>query len=153
MTAARAGTRLTGITYTVTRGASGPGDGHTLPESENLTDTTPSDPASPTDAENNDNDGLARSSAGNDVVTIRITADSDYCSKDNNYPTTVKTSAIVASISDTTDQVVPTIVKADGKAVADGDAVASTSFTVVCPAASANMGTELVPDNPFPTDR
>lgn len=141
MSAARAGTRLQGITYVVTRGVSGPGSGFTV------SDTNDSE------SSGDEQDGLARTAGGGDAVTVTITSDSDYCSKDNNHSATVTIAAVMAAAT-SADQVVPTIVKANGKAVADGDTVASTSFTVVCPSASAsaNMGTELVPENPFPVD-
>lgn len=151
-TAGRAAARLDGITYTVTRGSGEPGSSFTLDASEDLTDTpTPDGATEPVAAD----DGLARSAAANDVVTIRITADSDYCSKDNNYTANVTVNAVVATITGTTDQVVPTIVKANGKAVADGDVVASTTFAVVCRSgagASAQKGQDLVPPNLFPAN-
>ena len=146
MTDARGAARLTGVTYTVTRGAQGPGEGHTLPVSEAGTDTTPADPANPTDEEANNDDGLARSAEAGDLVTITITSDSDWCSKDNNYSANVVVTALMADAT-SANQIIPAVARnAQG-------VVGSTSFTVVCPAAAANMGQELVPENPFPTDK
>ena len=135
----RSTARLTGVTYAVTRGAVGPGDGVTVAEGENedVSDESAAD------------DGLARSAPDDEdypnAVAVTITSDSDYCSSDNDYDATVTVTASMDTADDA-DQVVPSVVRnASG-------VVGSTSFTVVCPAASANQGVDLVPDNPFPTD-
>ena len=133
----RAATRLTGVTYVVTRGAIGPGAGVTVAESEN-TDL---------DDDSDADDGLARTAAADDMVTVTVTSDSDYCSKDNNHDAMVTVQAEMQTATDA-NQIIPAVVRN-----ATSGVVGSTTFTVVCPAAVANMGTEVVPDNPFPTDR
>ena len=77
-------------------------------------------------------------------------SNSAYCSKDNNHSATV---SIVALMTDAASAalITPAVVR---KAAAPNEGmVGSASFTINCPAASANMGTELVPENPFPTDK
>ena len=84
------------------------------------------------------------------VATVSISSSTGNCSKTNNYSTPVTVAATIAADDATgAGQVIPNIVRAAANAA--GLRVAATlSFTVVCPAASANMGQELVPENPFP---
>ena len=79
------------------------------------------------------------------VGTLSIVADTDYCSATADHSATVTFSAGVDSGQ--IAQVTPSI-----GATAAGVA-ATHKIQVVCPAASANMGQELVPENPFPTDK
>ena len=122
-TALRASARLTGVTIGGTLAASGPGAGTDL-----------SSPAA----------GITLT-AGTDSATFTIAADAAYCSADGtaNHSATVNVTATLAN---------PAIVTPSIKVAAAGASHhGATSFTVVCQAASANMGQELVPENPFPT--
>lgn len=135
----RASTRLTGVTYVVRRGGQGaePGVEVMDSETEDATDGGAAD------------DGLARTAAGNDMVTITVTSDSDYCSKDNNHPATVTVTAVMATAADA-GQITPAVARSTRSDPVG--VVGSTSFVVVCRSqASANQGVELVPENPFPT--
>ena len=85
---------------------------------------------------------------------LTIVHDPAYCNPTTkppvNHAATVK---FTATVDDTGRALVtPSIVTTP----ATGSGVATThTITVVCPsaAAAANMGTDLVPENPFPTDR
>ncbi|MXX76407.1 MAG: hypothetical protein F4210_03970 [Holophagales bacterium] len=122
----RAATRLTGVTYTLSLSTGGPGAGSEITSGTAVggVDFTEADSA----------------------ATITVEADSAYCSKDNNHSATVNITATMSTATDA-DQVVPSVARN-----ATSGAVGSTSFTVMCPAASANPGQELVPENPFPTE-
>jgi hypothetical protein len=129
--AARAATRLTGVTYTVT-GGGGAGGGGTINSG------TPFEGV----------DHAAPGTNGENALNVTVGASSDNCSRTNNYPTPITVSAVVADGATGAEQVIPNIERA-----ATTNVAATLKFTVVCPAASANMGTELVPENPFPTDK
>lgn len=120
----RATTRYTGVTYTVAAGG-GVGGG------ANINSGTPVEGVDHT--------------AGTDSVTVTVARNADNCSSKNNYSTPVTVTATVAADATGRDQVTPTI------AATDAGVAKQLKFTVVCPAASANVGTELVPENPFPT--
>ena len=85
-------------------------------------------------------------------ATFTIATQSDYCSKDNNHTATLN---IFATPADGNNLHPPTAV---GKAAhgltasALSGVTAITQLKIVCAPASAQPGTELVPDNPFPTD-
>ena len=128
--AARAGTRYTGVTYAVTAGG-GVGGGSTV-----------------TAGAANEGVDLGGSPADN-TVEVLIGSSTDNCSKTNNHPTPVTVTASVSAAADQT-QVTPSIKVGTGAAAG---VAGQLKFTVVCPAASANMGQELVPENPFPTER
>ena len=125
--AARAAGRFQGVTYSARMG-SGPTGG-------DLTSGTASG-------------GITYTDNGDSTATVAVTADATYCSKTNNHPQTISVNAIVVA-DDTAGagQVIPSI-----KKNATTNVAGSISFTVVCQSASANMGTELVPENPFPTE-
>ena len=91
----------------------------------------------------------ATTTTGLGVLTI--TADPAYCNPTAKPPVNhTATVAFSASLTaDQKNQVVPTLKTTPATA---GTAARHT-IMVVCPAASANMGTELVPENPFPTDK
>ena len=127
--AARAGTRLTGVTYGVSLSTGGPGTGTTINTGTRV-------------------GGVDWTEAAN-AVTITVAKDAAYCSKDNNHSATVTVTATMATATDA-DQVVPSIVRST-TSTPEG-MVGSTSFTINCPAASANQAHELVPENPFPTE-
>ena len=130
--AARAETRYVGVTYIVSAGG-GVGGG------EPITSGTAIEGV----------DHAAPATNGDNAVNVTVAANAGNCSKTNNYSTPVTVAAVVADGATGADQVVPSIVRAAANAA--GQRIAATlSFTVVCPAASANMGTELVPENPFP---
>ncbi len=131
--AARAGTRLQGVTYAVNLSTGGPGAGTSITAGGDGSGTAGG--VSWTEAEN--------------AVTISVGANAAYCSKDNNHSATVSVTATMATAT-SADQVVPSIVRST-TSTPEG-MVGSTSFTVNCPAASANRGQELVPENPFPTE-
>ena len=79
------------------------------------------------------------------TVSFTIAANDGYCSRNNNHPATVSVTALMADATSTA-QVTPPRTRN-----ATSGAVGATSFTVVCgSASSANMGQELVPENPFP---
>jgi hypothetical protein len=87
-------------------------------------------------------DGTASSPAGQ--TTITITPNSDYCPTSGTpHPLEVTLTATPGTIA-----VHPPVATAGPLA-----ASLKTTITVVCPSAAANMGTELVPENPFPTDK
>ena len=121
-TAARAATRLTGVTIAGTVGASGPTLGADLGSTANAGVTL---------------------ETGTDSATVGVGADPAYCSTKNDHNATVS----IAATMSTPDVVTPSI-KTTATGVAGG-----ITFTVVCPAAELNAGQELVPDNPFPTDK
>ena len=89
--------------------------------------------------------GLTYNTAGN-VGTLTIAPDPAYCGPTANHTATVTFRAVLTD--DQSNQVTPQISRASTENVA-----ATHTINVVCPAASANMGQELVPENPFPTDR
>ena len=121
--------RFTGVSYTVQVGSGAPGGGETVTTGTAVggVDYTQSDSA----------------------ATVTVAKDADYCSKTANHTATVTVTANMTDANDA-DQVVPSVVRtASG---ANEGKVGSMSFNVMCPAASPNLGTELVPDNPFPTE-
>ena len=126
MSAARAATRLTGVTYALSVSSGGPGTGTEITSGTAVA-------------------GVDYAEATN-AATITVGADAAYCSTTNNHSATVTITATMSSPTDA-DQVVPSIARN-----ATSGAVGSASFTVNCPAASANPGQELVPENPFPTE-
>ena len=126
---ARPLTRYTGVTYALSVSTGGPGSGSPVSSG------TPVGGVDFTDATN--------------LATITVANDTSYCSKTANHSATVTVTASMSSPADA-NQVIPAIAR-----VASGAAegrVGSASFTVVCPAASANQGQELVPENPFPVE-
>ena len=127
--AARASTRYTGVAYTVSAGGGvGGGEGVTAGAAVEGVDLGGSpDP---------------------NTVDVLIGASTANCSKTNNYSTPVTVTATVAADADQA-QVTPSIKVGTGAAAG---VAGQLKFTVVCPAASANQGQELVPENPFPTE-
>ncbi len=84
------------------------------------------------------------------VGTVVVSAAPSYCGTAAK-PTSFTATINIASAVGAPGQVVPNV--ADTMAGGDTQG-AGAMVTVVCPGGSAaNMGTELVPDNPFPTDR
>ena len=81
--------------------------------------------------------------ASTNVADLTVTPNATYCSKTANNSVMVTIAAQVTNLT----QVVPSIVAAAGTG-----AEATMKITVACPAASAQQGVELVPDNLFPTD-
>ena len=128
--AGRVAHRYTGVTYAVSAG-SGVGGGQTVNSG------TPFEGI----------DHAAPAADGDNALAVTVVANPANCSKDNNFPTPVTVNALVAAASDQA-QVTPNIKVGTGAAAG---LAGQLKFTVVCPAASANMGTELVPENPFPT--
>ncbi len=126
---ARPNTRLTGVTYGLSVSTGGPGAGSPV------TSGTPVGGVDFTDATN--------------AATITVANDTSYCSKTANHSATVTVTATMTTDTDA-DQVVPSIVRST-TSTPEG-MVGSASFTVNCPAASANQGQELVPENPFPVE-
>ena len=124
--AARASARLSGVSYALNVSTGGPGTGETVTSGTAV-------------------GGVDYSEAAG-AATITIAADATYCGKKVNHTATVTVTANMTDANDA-DQVVPSVVRN-----ATTNKVGSMSFMVVCPAASPNMGTELVPDNPFPTE-
>ena len=110
-------------------------------------------------------DGTTIGGAGSEVAGMSIDAsttaslgvlsigpDTAYCNPTANPPVNhTATVTFTAMVDDSNrTQVVPSIVTVP----ATGNGVAARhTIMVVCPTASANMGVELVPDNPFPTDK
>ncbi len=127
MTPLRGAARLTGVTYTARLGA-GPTAAPLVPSVATA--------------------GITMNTNTENVVTFNIEADSAYCSTTppRNNPASVSVSAVITE--EGAAAVTPSISRHAATGVAGG-----TSFTVVCgsAAASANMGQELVPENPFPT--
>ena len=83
-------------------------------------------------------------SVTDNVGTLTIGADAAYCGRNANHSATVSFTAVVDATQQA--QVTPNLA-----AHPRGGATAAHTISVVCPSASANMGQELVPDNPFPT--
>ena len=125
MSAARAATRYTGVSYGVSVSGGGPEPAATVTSGTAV-------------------GGVDYAEAAN-AATITVGASSEYCSNTSNYTATVTVTASMTTATDA-DQVVPSIARSS-----DG-VVGGASFTVMCPAASANQGQELVPENPFPTE-
>ncbi len=86
-------------------------------------------------------------------ATLSIAADDEYCpAKGTQHSVTVIVRAAPADNSQVNSGLHPAVAtgKAAGFATNNGQAAAAL-LTVVCPPrSSANQGTELVPDNPFP---
>ncbi|MCY3966699.1 MAG: hypothetical protein OXG83_16895 [Acidobacteria bacterium] len=123
----RAAARYVGVTYTARKGSG--------PDAATLTSGTA-------------DGGVTFTDAGDSSATVAVTADSAYCSSSNNHSQTISVSAVVVGDDATgAAQVIPSIAKNATTNVAGG-----ISFTIVCPSASATMGQELVPENPFPTE-
>ena len=82
--------------------------------------------------------------AGTDSAEIAISADTDYCDgAAANHSATVNVTVKTST---------PAIVTPNLATARDGQTLGTMSFTVICQSsAAANMGQELVPDNPFPT--
>ena len=95
--------------------------------------------------------GITMAGSTTNVVTFTIAANTAHCSKDNNYPVTV---AATATLTDDGAAALtpPLVIKKADPATDTSGTAGSTSFTVVCPSGSgaAQMGQELVPENPFP---
>ena len=93
---------------------------------------------------------------GTSVGTLSIYADPRYCNPTAKPPVneseTFTISAYVATGAAAEDQVTPRIATAGNAA---NRLAAQTQITVVCPSgsSSSHQGQELVPENPFPTDR
>ena len=103
-------------------------------------------PAPPTEADHGVvvSDGGGSTPAGQSTITI--TPNASYCPAS----ATATRHNLVVTLTATpgTNAVYPLVATAGPFAAGP-----STKITVVCPSASsANMGTELVPENPFPTD-
>ena len=127
---ARPLTRYTGVGYTVSVSSGGPGTGTAITSGTRV--------------------GGVDYSDSENLATITVADDDSYCSKTANHTATVMVVANMATETDA-NQVIPAIVRSATSTPVGR--VGSASFKVTCPAASANMGQELVPDNPFPTDR
>ncbi|MCY3926737.1 MAG: hypothetical protein OXG81_00520 [Acidobacteria bacterium] len=90
--------------------------------------------------------GITMNTDTTDLVTFTIAADTAYCSDDNDIPAAVSVSAVITA--EGAAATTPARSRHATTGVAGG-----TSFTVVCGSgSSANMGQELVPENPFPTE-
>ena len=132
-TGLRAQTRYTGVTFRGTVGT-GPG-GAALPTSGTTADA--------------DAGIVMDGTTVTNLAQVSIGAKSGYCSKTNNHTAVVR---VYADVDDTGAALVtPPIKRAGARANPTNPTNAgSISFNVVCPAASANQGQELVPENPFP---
>ena len=84
---------------------------------------------------------------------LTIAPDASYCNPTAkppvNHTATVTFRAELSTAQQA--QVVPSLTTTP--AATDGGVAARHTIMIVCPSASANMGTELVPENPFPTDK
>ena len=97
--------------------------------------------------------------AGGDAPVGRalftIAPDSAYCSRSNNHTAVVNVAAIPGAAA--TNNVHPPVATGRdaglGTAAIFSTVAAVVQLRVVCPPSSANAGEELVPDNPFPTDK
>ncbi len=96
--------------------------------------------------------------------TLSIYPDTRYCSPSAKPPVSKMATITVTANVDVGDatagtgasQVVPAIVGMNGKAISATNMKAATAtITVSCPtgSAAAHQGQELVPENPFPTDK
>ena len=86
-----------------------------------------------------------------------IGPDSAYCSRDNDHTAVVNIAAtpVAADPATGVNAIHPPIATGEDAGLGRSSAVATfaqiAELRVVCPPASANMGHELVPENPFPT--
>ena len=130
------GTRLT-ATIAASLASAGPGDG------ENIDGTGPGGSA----GAGVTFDGTTTASLG--VLTIG--SDDAYCNPTAKPPVNHTATVTFTGSLDATQkaQVVPTLTTTPPA----GGVAARHTIMIVCPSASANMGTELVPENPFPTDK
>ncbi len=97
------------------------------------------------------------SGVGDGQATITVSANGDYCpAKGTQYTATIHVIAVPSSGGDA-DDIHPAVAvgRAAGFAASTQATFgAATGLRVVCaPRAAANQGQELVPDNPFPTDK
>ncbi len=123
------GNRLTGVTYTGTQGTGGAPGGSPLGTTDAVAGIT------------------LDTTTTTDTVIVKVVADTSYCSKTNNHTATVNIVAVITE--DGAALVTPSVKRNAASGVAGG-----ITFNVMCPSgAAANQGQELVPDNPFPTDR
>ena len=129
----RTAARLTGVTWAATVGTGGPSSSHNLVEGAAAGVT------------------LDASTTAN-VAALTIQDDDEYCSKTANHTAVVTVSAMMTAVDNTgRAQITPAIATVGTSGQKAAGRVATLSFNVVCPAASANLGTDLVPENPFPT--
>ena len=128
------GTRLA-ATIAASLASTGPGDG------ENIDGTGPGSA---------EGAGLTFAFADG-LGTLTVVPDMDYCNPTAKPPVNHTATVTVTASLDATQktQVVPTLTTTP----ADAGVAARHTIMIVCPSASANMGTELVPENPFPTDK
>ena len=126
------GTRLA-ATITATLGAAGPGTGDPI-------DGSGADATSGLTF-----DGATTASLG----VLTIAPEATYCNPTATPPVNHTARVTFSATLDATQkgQVVPTLTTAPAAA----GTAATHTIMVVCPTASANMGVELVPENPFPT--
>ena len=77
---------------------------------------------------------------------MTVVKNDGYCSKTNNHTATITITAVITA--DGAALVTPSVTrKATGEA-------GGITFNVMCPSGlMENQGQELVPENPFPTDR
>ena len=136
-TAARASTRLQGVSYAVNVGQDGGvSSGQTVTSGTAVggVDYTP----------------------GTDSATVTVAKDTAYCSKDNNHTATVTVTATVGSGN--LNDVVPAIpanAKSDSSLTANDVHESKLVFNVGCPAGASSPsheGVELIPENLFPTE-
>ena len=135
----RAMARLQDVTYRVTRGT-GPGATGIVEDAVAVA-------------------GIAMDGSDTNVVALTITADTAYCNADPPRDNPVQVSiASLITVATNAAQVTPSVALARDHAVTGSprQLAGGTSFTVVCGSASVlgpTWGQELVPENPFPTDR
>ncbi|MCY4644462.1 MAG: hypothetical protein OXB88_07570 [Bacteriovoracales bacterium] len=97
-------------------------------------------------------EGTADNSGDHVIVTIEGADSSDYCTDSRSQNTTI--SIYLVSNSDTEDNLLPAVKALSGSMPSTLQAVhGKTTLTIKCPPPSANKGQNLVPSNPFPTDR
>ena len=94
--------------------------------------------------------GVAQKSTGTTANTaeVEIKANDNFCGAGE--PTSLSVTVYMKIDSGGAGSITPKVVTRS--AGGEMDVAATRSFTVVCPEASPNLGTELVPDNPFPTE-
>ena len=117
-------------------------------------------PAGTTDVDTGDQASASGAAVGlvmnadttnDDIGHLTIYPNSTYCDPTAKPPANHPLTVTIRATGDTATDVTPTLVV--GATATPANLAATMTLTVVCPAASANLGQELVPENPFPTDK
>ena len=131
--AARTAARMTGVTFTAQlSGGTGPG-------------------ATDVDLTATDHGVVATAGTPTDGITLTVSNQTtSYCTATARHNAVIK---VTAGISDAgATAITPAMVRSADATTTPGNIVGTFTFTLTCPAASSQLGVELVPENPFPTE-